>query len=373
MHPLLSRRSYLGAYLAVWLPLACLLVFLIKVSGGISAPEAAVLLVPMALLYATACLTTWYVCRATPLRTSGVVRLFATHLFEAFVLSYLWVQIGRFYARGLSTWPSFAGLAGSYNTHAPALVVTGVFLYLVNVGFFYVLIAIEDSRLAEARVLETSVLARDAELKALKAQVNPHFLFNSLNSISALTSIDPGRAREMCILLGEFLRMTLGLGEKTAVPLREELELLKKYLAIEKVRFGPRLEVDTQVDAQAESCLVPPLILQPLIENAIIHGIANLRQGGTVRLRAQCNDGQLQVSIENSFDPEAAPSRRSGMGLKNVRQRIEARYPKQGTVRAVAEEDSFQVSVSIPAETPPQQVEHAPAESSSPSLKEMGS
>jgi len=371
MHPLLSRRSYLGAYLAVWLPLSCLLVFLVKVPGGISPLEASILLLPMALLYAVVCLTTWYTCRATPLRSSGMARLFVTHLIEAFVLSYLWVQTGRLYARGLSTWPSFAGLASRFDVHGAAVMVSGIFLYLVNVGFFYVLIAIEDSRLAEARVLETSVLAREAELKALKAQVNPHFLFNSLNSIGALTSIDAGRAREMCILLGEFLRMTLGLGEKTTVPLREELELLKKYLAIEKVRFGPRLEVDTQVDTQTESCLVPPLILQPLVENAIIHGIANLPQGGTVRLRAQCSDGQLQISIENSFDHEAAPSRRGGMGLKNVRQRIEARYPKQGTVRAVAEEDSFRVSVSIPAEMPPRQVQHAPAES--PSLKEVRS
>jgi two-component system, LytTR family, sensor histidine kinase AlgZ len=246
---------------------------------------------------------------------------------------------------------------------------------LVNVGFFYVLIAFEASRAAEARALETSILARDAELRALKAQVNPHFLFNSLNSISALTSIDPARAREMCILLGDFLRMTLGLGEKAAVPLREELELLKRFLAIEKVRFGARLQVDEQIDPQAESCLVPPLILQPLVENAIVHGIANLTQGGTVRLKVLCNEGWLQISIENSFDPEAARSRKGGLGLSNVRQRVEARYPKQGSVRAEAEEDSFRVYISIPAELPTAQqpdTSESP-ESQKPALKEVRS
>jgi two-component system sensor histidine kinase AlgZ len=265
-------------------------------------------------------------------------------------LSYVWAQVGRLYARLLSTSPSFAGLPQRYDAHFAMLLVSGVLLYFINVGFFYVLIALEASRAAEARVLETVMLARDAELKALKAQVNPHFLFNSLNSISALTSIDAARAQEMCILLAEFLRMTLGLGEKRAVPLREELELLKRYLAIEKVRFGARLQIDEEIEPQAEACMVPPLILQPLVENAIVHGIAGLPQGGTIRLRARCSEGRLQISIENSVDPEAAPRRRGGLGLSNVRQRIEARYPKDGSVRATAEEDSFHVALSLPAE-----------------------
>jgi two-component system, LytTR family, sensor histidine kinase AlgZ len=352
MHPLLSRRSYMVAYLAVWVPLALLLIFLVTVSGGIGATESIILLLPMAALYAAACLATWFTCRATPLWSSGFTRVAATHLIAALLLSYLWALAGRLYARILSTSPSYSGLTQRYDTHFSMLLVSGVLLYFIIVGFFYVLIALEDSRAAEARVLETSVLAREAELKALKAQVNPHFLFNSLNSISALTSIDAGRAREMCILLADFLRMTLGLGEKAAVPLREELELLKRYLAIEKVRFGTRLQVDQEVDAEAENCLLPPLILQPLVENAIVHGIANLPQGGVIRLRARVREGFLQISIENSFDQEAAPSRRGGLGLKNVRQRMEARYPNQGAVRTDAGEDAFLVSLSIPAELP---------------------
>ena len=353
MHPLLTRRSYLAAYVAVWVPLAGLLVFLVTVSGGISAYEATVVMLPMAALYAAACLATWFTCRATPLWSSGIGRVAATHLIAALFLSYCWAQVGRLYAHVLSMLGSFPGVTQRYDAHFSMLLVSGVLLYFINVGFFYVLIALEASRAAEARVLETSVLARDAELKALKAQVNPHFLFNSLNSISALTSIDAGRAQEMCILLADFLRMTLGLGEKAAVPLREELELLKRYLAIEKVRFGARLEVDQVVETQAESCMVPPLILQPLVENAIVHGIAGMPQGGTIKLRAACDAGQLQISIENSVDPEAAPSRKGGLGLKNVRQRIEARYPTQGSVRATPEEESFRVNISIPAEFAP--------------------
>lgn len=348
MHPLLTRRSYLGAYLAVWLPLGCLLVVLIKVSGGIGALEATVLLAPMAVLFAAACLSAWYTCRATPLRSSGMTRLFVTHLLAALVLSFAWAQIGRLYAHALSS--SFQGLDVRYDAHSAILTASGVLLYLVNVGFFYVLIAIEASRTAEARVLETSVLARDAELKALKAQVNPHFLFNSLNSISALTSSDPAKAREMCILLAEFLRMTLGLGEKSAIPLSEELSLLHRFLAIEKVRFGSRLQMTEDVAEDCKPMLIPALLLQPLIENAITHGIANLPDGGSVRLAAECQNGRLSILVENSFDADATPRHKNGMGLENVRQRLEARYPKQASMRVTANTEQFQVNLSLPAE-----------------------
>jgi two-component system, LytTR family, sensor histidine kinase AlgZ len=355
MHPLLTRRSYLGAYLAVWVPLGSLLVFLIKVSGGIGALEATVLLAPMAVLFAAACLSAWYTCRATPLRSAGVSRLFVTHFLAAFVLSFVWAQIGRLYARALATSASFEGLDTRYDAHYAIVVIGGVLLYLVNVGFFYVLIALEASRAAEACVLETSVLARDAELKALKAQVNPHFLFNSLNSISALTSSDPARAREMCILLAEFLRMTLGLGERSSVTLSEELSLLRRFLAIEKVRFGSRLEMTEDVAEDCKIMLIPPLLLQPLIENAVTHGIANLPTGGCVRLKVNCENGRLSIDIENTFDAEATPSHRGGLGLENVRQRLEARYQKSANIRVTANADQFQVHLSLPAE--PEQVQ----------------
>ena len=351
MHPLLNRRSYLGAYLAVWLPLACLLVFLIRVSGGIGTLEATILLLPMAILFAAACLSTWYTCRATPLRSSGIARVFVTHILAAFLLSFVWVQIGRVYARALSTSPPFTGLEVRYDAHAAILIVSGVLLYLVNVGFFYVLIALEASRAAEARVLETSILARDAELKALKAQVNPHFLFNSLNSISALTSSDPVKAREMCILLADFLRMTLGLGEKSSIPLAEELSLLHRFLAIEKVRFGSRLQMAEEIQDDCMAILIPPLLLQPLVENAVTHGIANLPEGGSIRLFARAHDGRLSIVVENTFDAENAPTRRQGLGLENVRRRLESRYAADANMRVTADEGQFQVTLSLPAET----------------------
>lgn len=349
-HPVLHRRGYLTAYLAVWVLLATLFIILIHTSGGIGLRDTVTLLLPMLGLYAIIGLSAWYACKATPLHTAGITRLVATHVTAGFVLSYLWMQIASLYARFLWRSPVFRGIEERYSAHQTLLLAGGVPLYLLVVGFFYVVIAIEASRDAERRAAETTMLARDAELRALRAQINPHFLFNSLNSISALTSIDAARAREMCLLLADFLRLTLGMGEKNVIQLSEELDLLDKFLAIEKVRFGERLNLQQQIDENSRRCLILPLLLQPLLENAVSHGIASMADGGSIRLETQVQDGRLAVVVENDRDDEAPPRRSSGVGLRNVRSRMEARYGKNASFRVERGESNFRVSLSLPAE-----------------------
>src|ERR1700730_6118010 len=350
MHPLLTPINRLGLYLLSWAPITAILIYVMARPAGLGWWNATFLVVPLCLIYEFVCLSAWYSCKAAPIKTTPPRRLFATHTLAAVVVSFLWVQAGRLIAYLLSQLHSFQGLDQQFAPQGPLLFASGFLLYSLAVASHYVILEIAESRAAEARVLETSILARDAELKALKAQINPHFLFNSLNSISALTSIDAARAREMCILLADFLRMTLGLGEKAVVPLREELELLQRFLAIEKVRFGERLHVDTHIETQAETCMLPPLLLQPLVENAIIHGVATLPAGGSVRLAAECSGGRLHLSVENSVDPDAPAPRKGGLGLANVRLRLEARYGQDATLRATAEEELFRVAISLPAE-----------------------
>src|SRR6202049_3446953 len=296
MHPLLTRQgssiiperptNRLGLYLLSWSPLPAILIYLIAKPAGLGWWNATFLMVPLCLIYQFVCLSAWYSCKAAPIQTTPPKRLFLTHTVAALIVSLLWVEMAKLLAYLLSQLHSFEGLDRKFAPQAALLFASGFLLYSLAIASHYVILEIEESRAAQARVLETSIPARDSELKALKAQINPHFLFNSLNSISALTSIDANRAREMCILLADFLRMTLGLGEKALVPLREELELLQRFLAIEKVRFGERLHVDAEVEAQAHDCQLPPLLLQPLVENAIIHGIAHLPAGGKVRISA---------------------------------------------------------------------------------------
>src|ERR1700727_463802 len=354
MHPIFSQLRRLALYLVVWLFIGLLLTYLLTVSHDIGTRDALVLALPLCFFYSFICLSAWYSCRGRLPDKFTMGRLLATHITTAFFAAILWAFAAAGLAHGLAKTAMFAGLSHRFRPEIPLIFCTGILLYLLSVAFYYIVISFEASRDAEARVMKASVLARDAELKALKAQVNPHFLFNSLNSISGLTSSDPAKAREMCILLADFLRMTLGLGEKTTIPLSEELTLLHRFLAIEKVRFGSRLQMTENMTDDCKNLLIPPLLLQPLVENAVKHGIANLPDGGQVHLAAECENGRLSIVVENTFDPEATPTHRNGMGLANVRQRLDARYPKLASMRVNTTADQFQVNLSLPAE--PQEI-----------------
>jgi len=350
MHPLLSRNR-LGLYLLAWAPLTATSIYVLVTRGGLGWLQATALAVSVFLFYAFLCLSAWYPCRATPLGRVSFLRLLLTHLSAAVLISFVWTQAGAALSYAILSPEKFEAIRTQFRPQLNSIFTIGVLLYLLSVAFHYVLIAMENSRHAEAQAVEARVLARDAELKALKAQVNPHFLFNSLNSISALTSIDPARARDMCVLLGDFLRLTLGLGERTSVRFSEELDLLQKYMAIEKVRFGTRLTMLEEIQEESKPCLLPPLLLQPLVENAVKHGIASLPEGGQVRVAAQRQNGRLAILVENSWDPDSPPRRSGGRGLKNVQLRLEARYGKDASLHVNNEGDLFQVSLSLPAET----------------------
>jgi len=350
VHPLLTRSRF-GLYLLAWIPLAAVLVYLMGTAGGLTWSESAAVVLPLSIIYVFICLAAWYPTKGTPLATTPLSQLALTHLLAAALLSFTWIQLAKGWAYILSRSATFAELPTHLAPHVPILYGAGFLLYLLAVAYHYVILSLEASREAESRVMQTSLLARDAELRALKAQVNPHFLFNSLNSISALTTIDAQKAREMCILLAEFLRMTLRLGEKSSIPLHEELGMLERFLAIEKVRFGARLQLQEDIQEECKPLLVPALLLQPLIENAVGHGIANLPEGGAVGLTARASDGRLTITIRNTFDPESTTTRRGGLGLVNVRRRLEARYAAEASLQARAEGNEFRVDVSLPAET----------------------
>jgi two-component system sensor histidine kinase AlgZ len=349
MHPLLTRLRNLGIYLLAWIPLAAMLAYLLKNSGGFSWGEALALSFPMCLVYAFVCLAAWYPCRVTPLETSGFPRLAATHLLAALLVSTLWTGMAKVVALGLEH-QGFENVDVRLRQHLSLLWITGILLYLLSVTFHYVLLAEQATREAQARALEARILARDAELKALRAQVNPHFLFNCLHSISALTSLDSGRAREMCILLADFLRATLRLGGKESITLEEELALIRGYLAIEKVRFGARLTMEEDVESETHGVLIPPLLLQPLVENAIRHGIANLPEGGVIRLGAHLLDHGVSIEVENSFDPESPASLKTGVGLENIRQRLHTRYAGEANIAVKTEGNRFLVQVKLPGQ-----------------------
>ena len=358
MHPILAHRGRLLPYLAACAPLAAILTALLARPGGLLLGEAVAMAIPLTFAYAFMGLSAWYPCRQLPLTRSRALPLVLTHAAAAGLISGTWVGLAALLAGAYGALPLvqghplFPGLTERFAAQAITLFAAGVLLYLLAAALNYVLLALETAAEAERREAELVILAREAELAALKAQIRPHFLFNSLNSIASLTATDPPRAEEMCVRLGEFLRSSLALGEKKSISVGEEIELSRAYLAVEALRYGSRLEVEEDLDEQGKKCLLPPLLLQPLVENAVRHGIATRVEGGTLRVGVACGAGRLRILIENPLDPESPSRPGGGRGLANVRRRLAARYGDEALFAAKRLADRYLVVISVPAELP---------------------
>jgi signal transduction histidine kinase len=339
MHPLLSSRTNLLLYLTAWIPLGAMLGLVLSLPAGLDWREAMAITTPLSLVLAAVCLSPWYSCRFLPLGSTPVWKLLTNHLLAAVVLSGGVLWAGRTLAASFTD--IFPGLSQRFRPALPVLAGMSILFYLLAIALHYALLAIQSSRKAE-------ILAREAELKALKAQINPHFLFNSLHSISALTAVDAARARDMCIRLSDFLRSSLRLGERVTIPFSEELALTRNYLDVEQVRFGQRLRVAQDIDDSCGDCEVPPLLVQPLVENAIKHGIATLVDGGEISMSARRSAEHLRFIIENPFDPESPSTRKSGIGLANVRNRLQARYGNAARLEVQVENERYRVTLSLP-------------------------
>jgi len=207
---------------------------------------------------------------------------------------------------------------------------------------------------AEKQLKERELAAAAAELQALRAQLNPHFLFNTLHSLTQLAREDPVATQEALERFGELMRYVLQSGRKSAddVALEEEIEFLRSYLALERLRLGERLRVVESIDPEALELAVPPLLLQPLVENAVRHGLAPLRNGGTVSLsvRTTASDLVIEVSDDGKGAMPDTWQRSNGLGLKAVARQLNARFPGASELSITSGLDAgFAVRLKMPA------------------------
>jgi len=201
----------------------------------------------------------------------------------------------------------------------------------------------------EKRERDAEKLARDAELFKLRQQLQPHFLFNSLNSINALISIRPEEARKMIQQLSDFLRGTMRKEENQVISFSEELEYLKLYLEIEKVRFGYRLKTEMDVSEESLTWKIPSLLLQPLMENAIKFGLYGTTGEVTIGLRAGVIDKYLVIAVTNPYDADMQMPEGTGFGLNSVKRRLYLLFARNDLVEINKEKNSFVVVIKIPA------------------------
>jgi two-component system LytT family sensor kinase len=256
-------------------------------------------------------------------RDEALPKVVATCVAASYALTTVWTAL-----HNLAGIPIARVMLGdSYSINSVGALLGGTVYHafaLTAWGFLY--IGIKHYRAWQTErenALRAQALAAEARLGALQAQLNPHFLFNSLNAISTLvTERRPDQASAMIAKLGDLLRASLETGGAQTVTLAEELELVQRYLEIERVRFEDRLQVDLDIAEDAYGVQVPPLILQPLVENAVRHGIARLTGGGTIMLTARPVESGVEIIVENAA-PAAASSKGAGIGLANVRERLQ--------------------------------------------------
>lgn len=346
-HPLLENRTRLLIWWLAWLGLAAGQSLLIHFGYG-SRTEVAIAdgLVSM-IIFGLLGLAIWFPVRYllrddNPVYTS-VFNALLTGTFTLFV----WLLGSRLLVRAMVAekidyeifWHSVLAFRAT----------AGTLIYFMIILVYYLFLS--ASRLAEkaARQAQLETQVREGELKMLRSQINPHFLFNSLNSVSSLTVTDPLKAREMIVKLSDFMRYSLSSRSEQPVTLGNEMESLRLYLQIEKVRFGNRLRIEEDISPECLQALMPGMLLQPLYENAVKHGVYESTEEVTIKTTAIKEDDKVVITVKNNVDTDSVVTRKgAGIGLKNVSSRLELFFGDEADLSVKSGEESFTVTVRFP-------------------------
>jgi len=348
-HPVFKSTGSILIYFGTWILLAgiqfIILVFQYHFPLEIALADALV----FNLLFGLIGLPMWFIVRYTAPSSKNLFNIVFNHLTSLVLLLVIW--FGLAYSILSLLFHDETVYNDFLTVSVPMRVISGVLLYLLLGLTFYLLIYnynLQEKLKMEARL---NTLLKESELNMLKSQINPHFLFNSLNSISSLTVTNPEKAREMVIKLSDFLRYSVSSGAGSLTSLAEELENIKRYLEIEKIRFGDKLVYELNVNPQCVEQKIPVMILQPLYENAIKHGVYESTDQVLIETECNVSSGCSEIRIINDFDPDAIPRVGAGVGLNNIRERLRLTYYRDDLLKTRKEGNRFYVELRIPDET----------------------
>lgn len=342
-HPLFDKN--LKFYILIWVVIFTAHILFLHYSAGLNVSQAAIDSFVFNFLIASVGLSYWYMVKYLSPGTTGFINIFFAHIigiavlvtfiiyFSFFILNKIpQDEVYIFFLRSTLFWRG----------------VLAVFYLVILIMIYYLLQYNLSFQQKEKEEGELQNMLKNAELEMLKFQLNPHFIFNSLNSISSLTITAPEKAQDMVIKLSEFLRSSLGKQKNKIHSLREEFTQMSLYLEIEKVRFGNRLVIKQNIAEDCYDLKIPHLILQPIYENAIKYGLYD--QLGEVIINTGCyfKNNYLFVEVCNSFDPENHHEERKGIGLNNISKRMELLYGQDDLVLISKENDVFKITIKIP-------------------------
>ena len=345
-HPILSNRVRLIVWWLVWLFLALgqslLFYFAYGSFTNLSIIDSLVSLI----IYSGIALSLWY---PFSFFNSGITRIPAliSNLVAIGALSVtLWVLITKYLMT--TVLPEESNYQAYWNATFPYRIGTGVFIYGLIILTYYLFVSLSNLSEKNAKEAKLESLVKETELKMLRSQINSHFLFNSLNSISSLTITDPEKARDMVVKLSEFMRYALSRKDEQPVTLQNELENLRLYLDIEKVRFGDKLTTEEIIEPGCLDLKIPVMLLQPLFENAVKHGVYECTDSVRIITQAKIIDGYFEINISNNYDPAPSLKRGTGTGLLNVTRRLELFYGKKASIKTLKENGIYSVTLYIP-------------------------
>lgn len=299
-----------------------------------------------AFLFGFIAITFWYQCRYNSLESANILRVLINHALAAALTAAIWLGLIYYLlTRILATNEVYLVFL---EASLPWRYFIGILLYFVVVAFYYLLIYYQSFHEKLVRESELKSLVKEAELKTLKFQINPHFIFNSLNSINSLILTMPENASEMTVKLADFLRSTLSSNDVPRKPFQEELRTAKLYLDIEKTRFGEKIIYHEDIDKAALGISVPSMILQPIFENAVKYGVYESLSPVNIRLTTRLEGHTLNIIIENDFDPENITGKGEGVGLKNIKSRLELMYAQPNLLKTALAKNLFRVTINIP-------------------------
>ncbi len=343
---MLENRSRMITWWLAWLLLgAGQSLLLYKAYGGEAAISIAEGCISM-IVYPVLALAAWYPIKFFNSNSRNMVTLLANLLATAVIMTGLWLLITRAIMSAL--FQNGSGYNVFWNATLSYRLGSGILICILVILTYYLIISyktISDKKLDESR-LEN--MLRETELRMLRSQINPHFLFNSLNSVSALTISNPEKAREMVIRLSDFMRYALSRKDEQLVPLRSELENLRLYLEIEKTRFGERLQTEEELPDGCLDIRIPNMLLQPLYENAVKFGLHESMGTVVISTMVECDETTAAISISNNFDTDAHLPSGTGTGLTNVKRRLELIYGREATLNTRKEQGLFTVELKIP-------------------------
>jgi two-component system, LytTR family, sensor kinase len=348
-HPVLQNRVRLIVWWLVWLLLGLGQSLLFYFAYGsfiqISIPD----IILSFTIYSGIALALWYPFRFFNSSGSRPPVLISNLVASGVISVGLWIIITKYLM--LLILSDNNAYQAYWEATFPYRVGTGVFIYGLIILTYYLFVSLSNLAEKNAREARLESLVKETELKMLRSQINPHFLFNSLNSVSSLTMTDPEKARTMVIKLSDFMRYALSRKDELPVSFESEMNNLRLYLDIEKVRFGDRLLTEENISINCFEIPIPVMLLQPLYENAVKHGVYESTEAVKILTNAEINNGFLEIKISNNYDPGSAPIKGTGTGLLNVARRLELFYGNKGYMNTKKENGIFTVKILIPINT----------------------